>query len=129
LQKLNKETTTVDVEMSKDNQKVTIKTRKTFWGDWRDWFFEEEEKPKVHHTIVKLYLDTLCVGTAQVPINFQEIHFEAEIPIETSMLCEQVSIEIPEMGIKRSQDLDISKSVQPGDTIRLTHDFILDTEN
>jgi len=120
-----------NVDVTTDNKEIVVTTKKIIWGDWRDWFFDEEDKPpepEVHHTEVKLYLDEWLICKTEVPINFETIKFNLEIPVKKSMEIEEVTIEIPEMGMRRTTGFGRGKVfIGPGDTIRLDHELRMET--
>jgi hypothetical protein len=96
------------------DKKLTIYTRKSLYGDWRDWFIIDDNQTNIHETFVKIYFDKELITEIKVPINIKKLHSDIQIKTDADVTIERVVYLIPEMGLIK--EIEAVKILFAGDT-------------
>jgi hypothetical protein len=88
-------------------------------GDFRDWFIIDPDKPKIHETEIKFFINDEFIYKEMMPINTKKIKYFIESHVNSELMISKIKWVIPEMEYEKETMFDNPTVVLPSDTFRV----------
>jgi len=76
------------------------------YGDYRDWFIIDSNKPKIHETEIKFFINNKFIYKDMMPINTKQIKYNMEAGVNCQMMIKSFKWIIVEMDWKKETIFD-----------------------